>query len=139
MMVKSKNKSLLIAVLALITCCVFAIAGIGATNAAAWYEWNKHPTDGPIITPEQLADSSWDGNGWRTTVEASAWKFGVADYKGINATTGFTEVTLQNQAQLRRGFSARHSHSFVIPPTLLIAFCDSTKAVMQSTSFIFSS
>ena len=77
---------------------LFAIAGIGATNAAAWYEWNKHPTDGPIITPEQLADSSWDGNGWRTTVEASAWKFGVADYKGINETTGFTEVTLQNQS-----------------------------------------
>lgn len=96
MMVKSKNKSLLIAVLALITCCVFAIAGIGATNAAAWYEWDKH--DPPIITPEQLADSSWDGNGWRTTVEASAWKFGVADYKGINETTGFTEVTLQNQS-----------------------------------------
>ena len=102
MMVKSKNKSLLIAVLALITCCVFAIAGIGATNAAAWYEWDKH--DPPIITPEQLADTAaWDANGWRTTVEAGSWTFGVAEYNEIEQTTGRTHVTLgENKAFLNR-------------------------------------
>lgn len=100
MMVKSKNKSLLIAVLALIICCVFAIGGIGATNAAAWYNWDAQPS---IIAPEQLADSSWDANGWRTTEEAGSWSYGVAEYNEIDQTTGRTHVTLgENKAFLNR-------------------------------------
>ena len=102
MMEKSKNKSLCIAILALLLGCVLAVAGLGATQASAWYDWDKH--EDPIITPEQLADTSaWDANGWRTTSPGDGWKFGVNAHNGVNEDTHLTQVTLgENKAFLNR-------------------------------------